>query len=64
VVANACGTSDCTTGNVGVLLGKGDGTFPRPVTYDPEVVVTRINRGGGEFFGFGEWVWGWTASLT
>jgi hypothetical protein len=36
VVANLCGTSsDCTTGNMGVLLGKGDGTFRAAVTYDP-----------------------------
>ncbi len=34
VVANDCATSDCNNGNVGVLLGKGDGTFRAAVAYD------------------------------
>jgi hypothetical protein len=33
VVANGCNGSDCSTGSVGVLLGKGDGTFKKVVTY-------------------------------
>ena len=33
VVANGCLGSDCSTGSVGVLLGKGDGTFKKVVTY-------------------------------
>jgi uncharacterized membrane protein len=33
VVANGCLGSDCSTGSVGVLLGKGDGTFEKAVTY-------------------------------
>jgi uncharacterized membrane protein len=33
VVANGCAGSDCSTGGVSVLLGKGDGTFKKPVTY-------------------------------
>ena len=33
VVANGCLGSDCSTGSVGVLLGKGDGTFKKAVTY-------------------------------
>ena len=35
LVANYCADSNCLTdGNVGVLLGKGDGTFRAAVTYD------------------------------
>ncbi len=34
VVANDCATSDCNKGNVGVLLGNGDGTFRAAVAYD------------------------------
>jgi hypothetical protein len=33
VVANGCLGSNCSTGSVGVLLGKGDGTFKKAVTY-------------------------------
>jgi uncharacterized membrane protein len=33
VVANGCRGSNCATGGVGVLLGKGDGTFKKAVTY-------------------------------
>jgi hypothetical protein len=33
VVANGCLGSNCATGGVGVLLGKGDGTFKNAVTY-------------------------------
>jgi uncharacterized membrane protein len=32
VVANGCLGSDCSTGSVGVLLGRGDGTFKKVVT--------------------------------
>jgi hypothetical protein len=53
VVANLCGTSsDCTTGNVGVLLGKGDGTFRAAVIYDPggarpvSIAVADVNGDG------------------
>jgi FG-GAP-like repeat len=34
LVANWCASSrQCTEGNVGVLLNRGDGTFPPVVTY-------------------------------
>jgi hypothetical protein len=33
VVANGCLGNNCATGGVGVLLGNGDGTFKKPVTY-------------------------------
>ena len=33
VVANGCFGSDCSAGSVGVLLGKGDGTFKKAVIY-------------------------------
>jgi hypothetical protein len=33
VVANGCAGSSCSMGAVGVLLGKGDGTFKKAVTY-------------------------------
>jgi hypothetical protein len=33
VVANACGSSNCSSGTVGVLLGNGDGAFQTAVTY-------------------------------
>jgi uncharacterized membrane protein len=33
VVANGCRGSNCATASVGVLLGKGDGTFEKVVTY-------------------------------
>jgi uncharacterized membrane protein len=33
VVANGCFGSDCSTGSVGVLLGNGDGSFKKAVTY-------------------------------
>jgi hypothetical protein len=32
VVINACATQSCNDGNIGVLLGKGDGSFRSPVT--------------------------------
>ena len=34
VVANGCLGSNCATGSVGVLLGKGDGSFKNAVTYN------------------------------
>jgi hypothetical protein len=34
VVANGCDRSNCSTGGVGVLLGNGDGTFKKAVTYN------------------------------
>jgi len=53
VVANLCGTSsDCTSGNVGVLLGKGDGTFRAAVTHDAgdaspiSIAVADVNGDG------------------
>jgi uncharacterized membrane protein len=33
VVANGCFESNCATGGVGVLLGNGDGTFKKALTY-------------------------------
>ena len=33
IVANGCFGSDCSTGSVGVLLGNGNGTFKKVVTY-------------------------------
>jgi hypothetical protein len=33
VVANSCATSTCNTGNVGILVGSGNGTFPPAVAY-------------------------------
>ena len=35
VVANQCADNTCTSSSVGVLLGKGDGTFQTVVAYDP-----------------------------
>jgi hypothetical protein len=54
VVANGCLASDCSTGSVGVLLGKGDGTFKKVVTYrsgaasvyGSEVAVGDLNGDG------------------
>jgi hypothetical protein len=52
VVANRCLTADCTTGGVGVLLGKGDGTFKPAVSYSSagqesySVAVGDINGDG------------------
>jgi uncharacterized membrane protein len=37
VVANGCLGSNCSTGSVGVLLGNGDGTFKKAVTYSSGV---------------------------
>jgi Bacterial Ig-like domain (group 3)/FG-GAP-like repeat/HYDIN/CFA65/VesB-like, Ig-like domain/Abnormal spindle-like microcephaly-assoc'd, ASPM-SPD-2-Hydin len=33
VIANLCASSDCTSGSVSVLFGKGDGTFSTAVAY-------------------------------
>ena len=50
VVAGGCGSSNC--GNVGVLLGNGDGTFQAVVTYfsgalsAESVAVADVNRDG------------------
>jgi hypothetical protein len=33
LVTNLCVSSNCTNGSIGVLLGKGNGTFQSPVTY-------------------------------
>jgi hypothetical protein len=52
LVANACAVSDCASGVVGVLLGKGDGTFEAAVTYQSGgfaaqwVAVTDVNADG------------------
>ena len=52
LVANACATSGCDNGGVGVLLGKGDGTFQTAVTYGSggndalSVAVVDVNGDG------------------
>ena len=52
VVANECASSDCTNGGVGVLLGKGDGTFQAAISYDSgghdafSVAVRDVNGDG------------------
>jgi hypothetical protein len=52
LVANNCASDDCANGSVGVLLGKGDGTFQSPVTYDSggfeaqSVAVADVNGDG------------------
>lgn len=53
LVANVCFSSvDCLTGSVGILLGKGNGTFGAPVTYDSgaalalSLAVGDVNRDG------------------
>lgn len=52
VVANECGINDCTSGDVAVLLGNGDGTFQTAVAYDSggyqtrSVAVADVNRDG------------------
>jgi hypothetical protein len=53
VVTNACGVdSNCTSGSVGVLLGRGDGTFMPAVAYgsggyfDTSVAVADVNGDG------------------
>jgi hypothetical protein len=33
VLANQCGSSDCTNGTVGILFGSGDGTFNQLLSY-------------------------------
>jgi uncharacterized protein (DUF2141 family) len=48
VVANGCDKTNCSLGGVGVLLGKGDGTFKPPVTYSsgvPSVYGSRVAVG-------------------
>jgi hypothetical protein len=43
VVANVCGNSNCSTlGPLGVLLGKGDGTFQSVITYSPGAQLGQI----------------------
>jgi hypothetical protein len=52
VVVNNCADSSCVNGNVGVLLGNGDGTFQPAVTYDSggldtySVAVADVNGDG------------------
>ena len=53
LVANACaGSGDCANGVVGVLLGKGDGTFQAAVTYESggfaaqRIAVADVNADG------------------
>ena len=52
VVVNNCGAGNCTNGNVGVLLGNGDGTFQTAVTYGSagygtdSVAVADVNGDG------------------
>jgi hypothetical protein len=53
VVADWCGTSACTSGNVAVLLGNGDGTFQTAVPYGSgglyaDWVVVADLRGNGK----------------
>jgi len=52
LVANDCGSNNCTSGSVSVLLGKGDGTFNAAVAYSSGgqgamfVVVGDVNGDG------------------
>jgi hypothetical protein len=52
LVANSCADSSCVNGNVGVLLGNGDGTFQSAVTYSSgglsaySVAVADVNGDG------------------
>lgn len=52
LVVNECSDDTCTSGNVGVLLGNGDGTFRSPVTYGSggyyadSLAVADVNRDG------------------
>jgi hypothetical protein len=52
LVANACSSSSCNNGSVGVLLGNGDGTFQTATTYSSaglyadDVAVGDINGDG------------------
>lgn len=52
VVANECSSTDCTSGTVSVLLGKGDGKFQPAVNYASggqyaaSVAVADVNRDG------------------
>jgi hypothetical protein len=48
IVANGCLATSCSTGAVGVLLGKGDGTFKKPLVYSsgaPSVFGSRVAIG-------------------
>ena len=52
VVGNACASNNCIGATVGVLLGNGDGTFQRVVTYDSgggyaeSIAVADVNGDG------------------
>jgi hypothetical protein len=52
VVANECADDTCTSSDVGVLLGNGDGTFQTALTYDSGglysdgVAIADVNRDG------------------
>jgi hypothetical protein len=52
VVANECADDTCTSSDVGVLLGNGDGTFQTVLTYDSgglfadSVAIVDVNRDG------------------
>ena len=52
VVANQCGTDTCTSSNVGVLLGNGDGTFQAATSPDSGglfadwIAIADVNRDG------------------
>ena len=52
VVANKCADGTCTSSNVGVLLGNGNGTFRTALTYDSAglysdgVAIADVNRDG------------------
>jgi len=51
VVANECASSTCKTGNVGILVGNGDGTFQAAVAYSvgglaSDAAVADVNGDG------------------